>query len=386
MEKRIWSAATAMQARLIEVRQTLHRHPELSLEEHWTTARIREWLSEAGIPLVPLNLPTGVVAEIRGAKPGPTIALRGDIDALPIQEETGLPFASEISGRMHACGHDFHATVALGAALVLQGLKDGLSGTVRIFFQPAEENTQGARMLIAAGAMEGVQAVFGLHNRPDLASGYIGIKSGPLMASADLIEITVTGKGGHAAIPNATIDPVVAASAIVMALQTAVSRTVSPLEPAVLSIGSFQAGTAHNVIPSEALLRGTLRAFSPAVREQLRTVVTRIVQDVATGYGAEGRVRFVPGPPAVTNDPAMADLVRRSAEALALPVAEAVPTTGAEDFAEYQQLAPGCFIWLGTGTAEQWHHPKFTVDESVIHKGSALFAQVAVDALASLAR
>lgn len=386
MDKRIWSAATALQTRLVEVRQTLHRHPELSLEEHWTTAQIREWLSAAGIPVLPFDLPTGLIAEVRGAKPGPTVALRADIDALPVQEETGLHYASEIAGRMHACGHDFHTAVVLGAALVLQGLKDELAGTVRIFFQPAEENTHGARMLIGAGAMEGVQAVFGLHNKPDLAAGYVGVKPGPLMASADLIEITVTGKGGHAAIPNATIDPVVAGSAIVMALQTAVSRTVSPLEPAVVSIGSFQAGTAHNVIPSEALLRGTIRAFSPAVREQLRTLLTRMVREVAAGYGAAAEIRFVEGPPAVTNDPSMADLVRRSAERLGLPVAEAAQTTGAEDFAEYQQLAPGCFVWLGTGTAEGWHHPKFMVDESMIHKGSALFAQVAVDALASLAR
>ena len=386
MDKRIWSAATALQTRLVEVRQTLHRHPELSLEEHWTTAQIREWLSAAGIPVLPFDLPTGLIAEVRCAKPGPTVALRADIDALPVQEETGLHYASEIAGRMHACGHDFHTAVVLGAALVLQGLKDELAGTVRIFFQPAEENTHGARMLIGAGAMEGVQAVFGLHNKPDLAAGYVGVKPGPLMASADLIEITVTGKGGHAAIPNATIDPVVAGSAIVMALQTAVSRTVSPLEPAVVSVGSFQAGTAHNVIPSEALLRGTIRAFSPAVREQLRTLLTRMVREVAAGYGAAAEIRFVEGPPAVTNDPSMADLVRRSAERLGLPVAEAAQTTGAEDFAEYQQLAPGCFVWLGTGTAEGWHHPKFMVDESMIHKGSALFAQVAVDALASLAR
>lgn len=384
MENRIWSAAQALQARLIEIRRALHRHPELSLEEHWTTARLKEWLAEAGIPLLPLDLPTGVVAEIRGGRPGPTIALRADIDALPVQEETGLPYASEIPGRMHACGHDMHTAAILGAALILQGMSPDLAGTVRLFFQPAEENTHGAHSLIAAGAMERVRAVFGMHNKPDVAAGHVGIKHGPLMAAADLLEIVVTGKGGHAAIPEATIDPVVAASAIVMALQTAVSRSVSPFDPAVVSIGSFQAGTAHNVIPEQALLRGTLRTFSPAVRQQMRALLERIVKEVAAGYGAGAEIRFVDGPPAVTNDPAMADLVRRSAERLWLPVEEARPTTGAEDFAEYLQLAPGCFVWMGTGTAEGWHHPRFMVDESVIHKAAALFAQVAVDALEAL--
>lgn len=384
LNERIRALATTLSPRLVAIRQELHRHPELSNQEVWTTDRLRTWLTEAGIAVLPLNLPTGLVAEVRGAKPGPVVAVRADIDALPVQEETGLPFASEIPGRMHACGHDFHATTVLGAALILQELREELAGTVRFFFQPAEEEATGARALIAVGALEGVKAVFGMHNKPDVPSGHVGVKAGPLMAATDTITITVTGKGGHAAVPDVTIDPVVAGSAIVMALQTAVSRNISPLESAVVTIGSFQAGTTHNVIPQTATLMGTVRTFVPAVRARLQERLDRLVKDVASAYGAEASIQWIEGTPAVHNDPAMAELVHRAAELVGLPVVEAVPTMGGEDFAEYQHRVPGCFVWMGTGCPENWHHPRFVVDETAIHKGSALFAQAAVEALKSV--
>lgn len=380
----ILTTAQSLSPRLIEIRRELHRHPELSMEEYWTTARLTDWLQSAGLTILDLGLPVGVVAEVRGAHPGPLVALRSDIDALPVEEETGLEFASTVPGKMHACGHDFHMSVILGAALILQSMREQLHGTIRFLFQPAEEDTRGAKLLIKAGAMEGVQAVFGLHNKPDVAAGHVGIKSGPLMAATDMLTITVSGKGGHAAIPDATIDPVVAGSAIVMALQTAVSRSISPLDSAVVTVASFQAGAASNVIPPEAKLLGTLRTFTPALRQRMRELVGRIAREVAAGYGATAEVAWTEGPPAVTNDPAMAELTRQAAGKLGLPVVEAIPTMGGEDFAEYQQLAPGCFVWLGTGTAENWHHPKFMVDEAVIHQGSALFAQVVLDALEAL--
>jgi N-acetylcysteine deacetylase len=380
----IQSQAQGLASRLTEVRRDLHRHPELSLEEVRTTARLREWLTEAGLTILPLDLRVGIVAEVRGAKPGPVVAIRSDIDALPILEETGLEYASTVTGKMHACGHDFHMATVLGAALVLQQVRGELAGTVRFLFQPAEETAHGAKLLIGAGALEGVSAVFGLHNKPDLPAGHVGLKSGPLMAASDSITISISGKGGHAAIPDATIDPVVAGSAIVMALQTAVSRTVSPLDAAVVSIGSFQAGTTHNVIPPSARLMGTIRTFTPAVRDKVQATAERIVRDVAAAYGASATVEWDKGTPAVTNDPAMAEVVRRAAEALEMPVGEAVPTMGAEDFAEYQGRVPGCFIWLGTGCAENWHHPRFMVDEAVIPQGAALFARIAVEALSSL--
>lgn len=368
-------------ALLTSIRRTLHQHPEVSGEEVWTTQQLRYWLTEAGVTILPLPLETGLVAEVRGAQPGPVVAIRSDIDALPIQEETGLAYASTIPGRMHACGHDFHMATVLGAALILQEMRSQLAGTVRFLFQPAEETASGAVKLIAAGALEGVRAVFGLHNKPDLPAGTVGLKHGPLMAAVDTLLITVTGKGGHAAIPDATIDPIVAGSAIVMALQTAVSRNTSPLDSAVVSVGAFQAGTASNVIPPEAKLLGTLRTFSPAVRQAMRPLLERIVTQVAAGYGASATIAFIEGTPAVNNDAAMTELVRGVAGALGMPVVEAQPTMGGEDFAEYQQVVPGCFLWMGTGCPQNWHHPKFTVDESVIPQGAALFAAAALEAL-----
>jgi N-acetylcysteine deacetylase len=381
--ERILGLSAQYAPRMVEMRRVLHRHPEVSGEEYWTTQQLKQWLTEAGIAVLDLPLTTGLVAEIRGAKPGPTVALRADIDALPVAEATGLPYASEIPGKMHACGHDFHMATMLGAALVLKQMEGDLAGTVRVLFQAAEETASGAVELIRAGALEGVTAVLGAHNKPDLASGHVGIKVGPLMAAVDTIRVDVEGKGGHGAIPNLTIDPVVAGSAIVMALQTAVSRNVSPLEPAVVSICTFQAGSgAHNVIPPSATLLGTVRTFNPAVRAQMPALLERIVTEVAAGYGAKATFSLMPGgTPAVMNDAGMADLMRRAAEAVGMPVAEAVPTMGGEDFAEYQQVVPGCFVWLGTGCPESWHHPQFVVDEAVIERGAALFAQAAVLAL-----
>ncbi|HEY3364110.1 MAG TPA: amidohydrolase [Symbiobacteriaceae bacterium] len=377
----VMTLADSLGPRLTEIRRELHRHPELSGEEVWTTGRLREWLTAAGIEILPLPLTTGLVAEIKGAQPGPVIALRTDIDALPVQEETGLPYASGVPGKMHACGHDFHMSVILGAALVLKTLAGEFAGTVRILCQPAEETALGAIQFIQVGALDGVQAVFGLHNKPDLPAGHVGIKAGPLMAAVDTITITVTGRGGHAAIPDAAVDPIVAGSAIVMALQTIVSRNVSPLDSAVVTISAFQAGAAHNVIPPSATLLGTVRTSDPAVRARMPELLGRVAGQVAAGYGAAAQLRFDDGTPPVVNHPAMAEVVRRAAGGLSMPVVEAVPTMGGEDFAEYLQHVPGCFIWLGTGCPEGWHHPRFMVDESVIPKGAALFASAALEAL-----
>ncbi|HLN65628.1 MAG TPA: amidohydrolase [Symbiobacteriaceae bacterium] len=382
LTERIRSLAAELDTRLVSIRQTLHRHPEVSGEEVWTTQQLRYWLAEAGITVLDLPLRTGLVAEIKGALPGPTVALRTDIDALPVQEETGLACASEIPGKMHACGHDFHMATILGAAFILQELRAELPGTVRILCQPAEETASGAVDLIKTGALQGVSAVFGLHNKPDVPSGTVGIKAGPLMANVDTMLIEVAGKGGHGAVPDLTIDPVVAGSAIVMALQTAVSRNLSPLDPAVVSVCSFQAGSASNVIPMSARLLGTVRSFTPAVRTRLKEeLLPRIVRDVAAGYGCTATLQFTEGTPAVDNDAAMAQLMHAACAKLGLPVVEATPTMGGEDFAEYQQVVPGCFVWMGTGCPESWHHPKFMVDERVIHQGAALFAQVALEAL-----
>ncbi|MGG4033892.1 amidohydrolase [Paenibacillus cisolokensis] len=376
--------AASLQSKLVSMRRELHRFPELSNEEFETTKRIRAWLTEAGVRLLDLGLPTGVLAEVKGAHPGPTIMLRADIDALPVNEETGLPFASEVPGKMHACGHDFHTTSMIGAAKLLHDHADELHGTVRILFQPAEEQAVGARAVLEAGALEGVSAIFGMHNKPELPVGTVGIRTGPLMASVDRFEIDIFGKGGHAGVPEAVVDPVVVSSAIVTSLQTLVSRNVSPHYSAVVSVCKLQAGSSWNVIPDTAVLEGTVRTFEPEARAIIPDRMKQVVEGVAAGYGAEARLNWTSMLPAVNNDPAMAEMMRRAAEAQGLQVVEAVPTMGGEDFALYQERIPGCFIWMGTGGTEQWHHPRFTLNEDAIAISAALFAEAAVLGLKSI--
>ncbi|AFC31142.1 hypothetical protein PM3016_4376 [Paenibacillus mucilaginosus 3016] len=376
--------AEALLPELTAFRRELHRRPELSMEEVETTRRIREELAREGIRLLPLDLPVGVLAEIDGGEPGPLVALRADIDALPVTEETGLPFASEIPGRMHACGHDFHTAAILGAAKLLHRRAGSFRGRVRLLFQPGEEKGTGAKALIGAGALEGVQAIFGMHNKPDLPVGTIGLREGPLMASVDGFKIRVSGKGGHAAIPDAAIDPIVAASAIVGGLQTAVSRSISPHHSAVLSVCRFQAGTTWNVIPDEAVLDGTIRTFDAEVRSRMPVLLERIAAGIAAGYGAEARVSWFAGIPFVDNDPGAVDIVKTAANRLSLTITKAERSSGGEDFAYYQREVPGGFIWLGTGGTEQWHHPKFTVSEEALAPAAALFALSALEALERL--
>ncbi|MEJ8545092.1 amidohydrolase [Brevibacillus borstelensis] len=370
-----------MQSKLVEIRRELHSYPELSWEEHRTTRKIRDFLAEAGIGILPLELPVGVLAEVVGAEPGPAIALRADIDALPIREETGLSYASVIEGRMHACGHDFHASAILGAALLLQKHTALLRGRVRLLFQPAEEKGTGASAMMKAGALKDVKAIFGMHNKPDLPVGTVGLKAGPLMASVDGFKITVSGKGGHAAVPDAAIDPIVAASAIVGGLQTAVSRSISPFDSAVVSVCQFHAGTSWNVIPDTATLDGTVRTFHPQVRKKTPELLERIASGIAAGHGALAKLEWFAGIPCVDNHPAATEVLRNAAEALQLSIVEAKPSAGGEDFAHYQQVVPGSFAWIGTGGTEEWHHPKFTVDEDALVPSAALFALAAIYAL-----
>lgn len=378
--------SAALQDQLVSMRRELHRHPELSGEEHETTTRIRKWLTEAGIPLLELNLATGVLAEIKGGKPGPTILLRADIDALPVQEETGLPFASEVPGRMHACGHDFHTTSMIGAATLLQKQASTLAGNVRILFQPAEETASGAKTVIAVGALEGVSAVFGMHNKPELPVGTVGLRVGPLMASVDRFIVRIKGIGGHAGIPEATVDPVVVSSAIVGALQSLVSRNTSPHHAAVVSVCRLQVGSSWNVIPESGEMEGTVRTFQREARAKLPEQMRRVVENVAAGYGAEAELEWIDMLPAVNNDAAAIELADRVARSQGLQVVEAVSTMGGEDFALYQEVLPGAFLWMGTGGTEQWHHPKFTLNEDALAISAALFAEVAIEALQAYAK
>lgn len=368
------------------MRRELHQYPELSNEEFETTKKIRNWLEQEGITMLPFQLPTGVLAEIKGAKPGPVIMLRADIDALPIVEEADVPYASTVNGKMHACGHDFHTVSMLGAATLLHSLREEIAGTIKILFQPAEEIALGAKAVIESGALEGVEAIFGMHNKPELAVGTVGIKSGPLMASVDRFEIEVYGKGGHAGIPNVTVDPIVVSSAIVSALQTVVSRNASPRHAAVVSVTKLQSGNTWNVIPDTAQLEGTVRTFETEARAVIPDQMRRIVEHVAEGFGAKVKFTWHSMLAAVQNDEDMTHIVTEAAQAQQLNIVEAEPTMGGEDFSLYQERIPGSFIWMGTSGTEQWHHPKFTLNEDAIAVSAALFADISLHALDTLNR
>ncbi|WP_276355091.1 amidohydrolase [Cohnella caldifontis] len=379
------AAGLELEQRLSEMRRRLHEQPEIAHEEYVTTATIRGWLLEAGIRIADYPLPTGVIAEVGGKRGGPIVAVRADIDALPIQEATGLPFASKRPGYMHACGHDFHTAAVLGAALLLKERESELAGTVRFLFQPAEEKASGAKLVIESGALEDVSAIFGLHNKPDLPVGTVGVKAGPIMAAADGFAVEVMGRGSHAASPEAGRDPIVSAAHIVTALQSIVSRDVSSLDSAVVSVTRFHAGTAWNVIPERAAFDGTIRTFDESVRARVLEKFERVVQGIAEAYGTPAAVKRIPGPPPVHNDADWAERVGRTAERLGLTVVEPRPSPAGEDFAFYLKRVPGAFFFLGTSGPHEWHHPAFDADERALPIAAKLLAAVAVDAIAGLA-
>lgn len=368
--------------RLINIRRDLHEHPELSAEEYETTKKIRRWLEEEEIAILDFpKLQTGVIAEIKGDKNGPLIAVRADIDALPIEEKTNLSFASRKSGVMHACGHDFHTASILGTAFLLNKRKHELNGTVRFIFQPAEEIAAGARQVIEAGALDGVSAIFGMHNKPDLPVGTVGLKEGPLMASVDRFEITVKGKGGHAGIPDNSIDPIQAAGQMIGALQSVVSRNISSLHNAVVSITRVQGGTSWNVIPDQVEMEGTVRTFQKEARDAVPEHMKRVAEGIAAGFGAEAEFRWFPYLPSVINNGRFLKTAAQTAESLGLQMVQAEQSPGGEDFALYQENIPGFFVWMGTNGTEEWHHPAFTLDEKALSVAAEYFAQLAVNVL-----
>ncbi|MEK3964697.1 MULTISPECIES: amidohydrolase [Paenibacillus] len=374
-------SAEALEEELIGIRRHLHRHPELSNEEYGTTEYIISLLERAGVRIVEYGLSTGVIAEIGGKKPGSVIGLRADIDALPIQEESGVSFASLYPGKMHACGHDFHTAALIGAAYQLKQREQQLQGTVRLLFQPAEEKAQGAQRIIASGALEDVRAVIGLHNKPDLPVGTIGIKGGPLMAAADGFVIEVQGGSSHAAVPEAGIDPIVAASHIVTAFQSIVSRNVSPLQSAVVSVTQIHSGNSWNIIPEKAVLEGTIRTFDETVRSKVLERFQEVAVGVAAALGAEATVRWIEGPPPVINDPSLAALGVESVEALGYRAIQPELSLAGEDFAFYQRVVPGLFVFVGTEGSQEWHHPAFNLDERALPVAARFLADVAVRSL-----
>ncbi|RKN83774.1 M20 metallopeptidase family protein [Paenibacillus ginsengarvi] len=382
--------AKLLEPELIELRRDLHRHPELSFQESRTAGIVARFLQGLGLEVREQVGGFGVVADLRGASEGPTVALRADMDALPITEETGLDYASGNPGVMHACGHDIHTSVLLGAARLLASRKAELRGTVRFLFQSAEEILAGANTMIERGVMDGVDEIYGLHNLPFYPAGTIGLKSGVLMGSIDRLEIRVDGKGGHGGYPETCIDPIVAASAVVAGLQSAVSREAPPTKGVVVSIGTIHGGTANNIIPDFVELTGTVRNLDPEWRETMPETIERIVSRICEAYRCRGTVRYIRQVPPVWND---TDLTGRFAELADRMLgsgkrAEPVPMTYGEDFAEYLRFAKGCFFWLGSGPSENaeqaagLHSPRFNPDEGCLAVGAALLAGVALDRLA----
>ncbi len=369
--------------RLVHFRRELHRHPELAFQEKQTAERICRELDRLGITYKSGVAETGILAEIPGGDGGPAVALRADIDALPILEETCLPFASEHEGVMHACGHDGHTTMVLGAAELLA--QDGaLPAPVRVLFQPAEERGAGAKAMIAAGALEGVSMIFGGHVDRNYETGVIVTHAGAVNASSDRFSIEIHGKGGHAARPHESVDSVVVGALLVMAIQTIVSREVNPAHPCVVTVGRFEAGTASNVIAGRALLEGTIRAQERPVRDGIIQSLTRICDSVANLHDAKITMSVREGAPPLINSPEMAELARRAASAVvgednAVPLRTA--NMGGEDFSYYMEAIPGCYVRLGVRDPGHEgfpaHSSKFDFDEAVLPIGARYFYEVA---------
>jgi len=370
-----------LQEKLVSYRRDLHEYPELSMKEYETTKRIRRWLEEAGITVLEYDLQVGVVAEIRGSQPGPTIALRADIDALPIKEETALPFSSRNEGVMHACGHDFHTAGIMGAAILLQERRNELKGNVRILFQPAEETSQGAVLVEKAGVLDGVEAIFGMHNKPDLPVGTIGVREGALMASVDRFEIEICGVGGHAGIPNNAIDPIVVTGQMISALQGIVSRNLSSFHNAVISITQVHSGNTWNVIPEKAEMEGTVRTFQNEAREIIPDLMKRTVEGIASAYGAKVDFRWYPYIPVVDNSPLFTKVAAETARDLGYEVVTAAQSQAGEDFAYYQTMLPGFFVWMGVDGPKEWHHPSFTLKEEALLVAAQYFAKLSINVL-----
>lgn len=370
--------------KLIEAFKWLHRHPELSLQERQTTAYLRDILTGHGIRLLDTGLETGLIAQI-GAGEGPTIALRADIDALPISEQTDLDYASCNPGVMHACGHDFHAAAMIGAALLLKEREAALSGTVKVIFQPAEEVNVGAAQMISTGLLNDVRLFIAGHAYPWYEAGTVGVRPGPMMASADRFAAKIIGKGCHAGHPELGVDPIPALAAIVAATQTVVSRRVNPFDNAVVSVTRVSAGNTWNVTPETAELEGTVRCMSARTRDDVEHWLEAMVADTAGAYGCRAEFEYERGPAPVINDAEGCRRAAKLAGELGLDVRENPPSMGAEDFSAYLTIAPGVFLRIGTGGGFDNHHPSFTADPASLMPAARLFAALAESELKRLA-
>ncbi|MDW8846173.1 amidohydrolase [Erwinia sp. MMLR14_017] len=371
-------------SQLVQWRRELHQFPELSNHEFATTERISRWLTQGNIRLLSFGLKTGVVAEIGQGEP--LIALRADIDALPIDEAVSHSWRSNNPGVMHACGHDIHTSVMLGVAYQLKKSEAELKGRVRILFQPAEETFNGAQQLIDAGVLNGVQAIFGMHNAPDLPLNRFTTRAGPFYANVDRFVIRVTGKGAHAARPHEGIDSIVIASQIVTALQTLPSRIFSSLESVVVSVTRFTAGNTWNVLPQSVELEGTVRTHNAEIRAQIPQKIAALINGIAGGYGAKAALEWTEGPPALVNTPEWAEFALEQASLAGYQAEPAVtPQMGGEDFAFYLHHVPGVFVSIGSASEFGLHHPGFDPDEEIIPSAINYFTRLVPRALERVA-
>lgn len=360
-----------------------HRHPELSYEEVETTKRLRDDLAAADIEVLDLPLKTGLVAKV-GTGEAPFIALRCDIDGLPIQEESGLDYASEHAGRMHACGHDFHISTVLGSSYLLKAQEKELHGTVYLIFQPAEEAPGGAHKVMETGVLKEVQAIFGLHTSPLYDVGTLGIRAGAVTASVDKFTVTFCGKGTHAAHPERGTDPIVMAASFVTAAQSIVSRNIDPAHPSLVSITHIESGNTWNVIPESAWLEGTVRCLTAEDRKRIKQRIYELAEGQAASLGGHAELTWYAGPPATNNTPAWTDFAIQVAEASGLTVEPAPVNLAGEDFAYYQEEIPGAFVLVGTGKSPANHNPKFHVDPAALGPAAKYMARLAKEAFARL--
>ena len=377
----------SVREQVIAWRRHLHRNPELSFHEERTSRFIADTLGEFGNLEITRPTRTSVVARLIGSRPGPVLAIRADIDALPIVEKNTHDFVSQSPGVMHACGHDGHTAMLLGAACVLAARRDEIAGEVRFIFQHAEELLPGgAEELVRAGVLDGADLVIGAHLWLGSPFGEVGVKDGPLMAAPDIFRATIIGSGGHAAMPHKSVDPIAIAAQVITNLQHVVARTVDPLEPAVVSVTRIQGGTTHNVIPGSVEIEGTIRTFDASLRDTIPAGMERIIAGVTTAHGARYEFSVERGYRAVVNDP-RANALLRAAIVRALgpdALTDAVPVMGGEDFSGYQQAAPGAFFFIGARNADRGivhphHHECFDLDERALDYGTRIFVAAAIE-------
>lgn len=385
----IQQAAATLWKEQVGWRRHLHQHPELSFAEHQTTAFLKKQLATLGLKTRKLNMKTGVLAELTGHSRGPVVAIRSDIDALPIFEQTKLPFRSKNDGCMHACGHDIHMATVLGAAAVLSTVRDSFDGTVRFIFQPAEELPPGgARPMIENGALDNVKMIFGLHVEPDLKTGKISVRDGVTMASVFDFNLIIRGRSGHAARPHSAIDAIVTAAEVVESLQKISSREIDPIEPVAVTFGKIEGGVASNVIAEEVHLAGTARTLSEKTFKKIPAMIKRIVGGVCKARGATFEIQPIADYPVLKNHPGANALLTKTYTELfgAGKVEQTPPVLGGEDFACYLEQVPGAMFRLGIRNRKikadkPWHSPLFIADEAALPFGTSLIAAAARQAL-----